>query len=164
MAFTVEDGTGLAGANSFATVEAADAYFADRGNTVWSAALLADKQIALVKATDYINGRFKFRGSKLNQLVQALEFPRVYLDNPVMPPNLLKATFEYAVRAVGGSPLAPDPTVDATGGAVKVSRQKVGPVETETEYHQSRVAVFKPYPAADMLLRDIVRPSEVIRG
>ena len=50
MAFIVEDGTGVEDANSYTSVAFADAYFADRNNTTWSGASVADKEFALVKA------------------------------------------------------------------------------------------------------------------
>lgn len=65
MAFVVEDGTAKADATSYVTIAEADGYFADRGMTGWTGAD-AVKQSALIKATDYIEGRFgqRFIGSK----------------------------------------------------------------------------------------------------
>lgn len=162
MTFTVEDGTGLADSNALIDVAFADSYFTDRGgDSVWTASDNAQKQAAIVQATDYICGRFRARlkGSKYED-EQALEFPRVYCDDedPQMPTNMKKACAEYARRA-RTAPLAPDPTVDATGGTVVSKKEKVGPLEEETKYSETAPPrVFTPYPAADMLLASLLMP------
>jgi hypothetical protein len=157
MAFVVEDGTGLANSNALIDVAFADAYWTDRGgNTVWTASSEPQKQAAIVQATDYICGRFRFKGTKYKE-EQALEWPRVYCDSedPQMPTNMKKAVAEYAMRA-RTAPLLADPTVDATGGTVISKKEKVGPLEEETRYSEAQaLRTFTPYPAADMLLRGL---------
>jgi hypothetical protein len=59
MAFVVETGSGSATANSFASTAAADAYVAERGVAGWADLLTADKQTALVKATDYLEATYR---------------------------------------------------------------------------------------------------------
>jgi len=82
MAFTPEDGTGVADANSYTTDTFADGYFADRNNTTWSAADTASKQTALIKATDYIELRFRDRWKGiLAPEATTLSFPRQYMYN-----------------------------------------------------------------------------------
>lgn len=153
MAFTVEDGTGLEDANALIDVAFADAYFTDRGVAAWTGDADTVKKPAIVRATDYLNNRFKFKGCKFRE-EQALEFPRN--DTADMPVKMKQAVAEYALRALT-TVLAPDPTVDATGGKVLMKREKVGPVEEETQYSDSTsVSLLKPYPAADMLLRGLI--------
>lgn len=171
MAFTVEDGTGKADANSYASVEFADAYFTDRAITAWTGAS-GVKQSALIRATDYIDQRWgsRFVGSKqFPDTPQALEFPRIGYDrngvelDDTIPVVLKKACAEYALRALTAT-LAPDLTVDASGRKVLSSRSKVGPIETETTYSEASVSTIKPYPAADMLMKSItVSTSRLIR-
>lgn len=166
MSFVVEDGTGLPDANSFVSVEFANDYFQLRRVVDWDGDL-EDKQAWLVQATDYISNRFGFKGLKLKS-DQALPFPRSGTGFPTMPVNLLKATCEYAVRAKLG-PLAPDLVVDETGRAVAAKTEKVGPIEDAITYATSgpgaELALFKPYPAADMLLRGLLLSNkQVIRG
>lgn len=157
MAFVVEDGTGLTNSNALIDVAFADAYFTDRGgNATWTASSNDQKQSAIVQATDYLCGRFRFKGTKYNE-DQALEFPRVFCDSedPQMPVKMKQAVAEYAVRARVAK-LAPDPTVDATGGTVISKKEKVGPLEEETKYSDTQtVRSFTAYPAADMLLRGL---------
>lgn len=161
MPFTVEDGTGIADANSYASVAFADAYFADRNNTTWSAASTADKEFALVKATDYIELRFgsRWKGN-LAPEATTLSFPRQYLYDRKgelvdleVPTDIQKATAEYAVRALAAD-LLPDPDVAASGQAIKRTFDKVGPIETEVEFEggAARPDLIRPYPTADRLL------------
>lgn len=101
---------------------------------------------------------------------QPLSFPRIGLydrDGVAIYglPDLLKfATSEYAVRSRASS-LAPDPTVDALGGIVTGLRERVGPLETETQYLPGSAGsgALPAYPAADRLLRAFLRPAGVIR-
>lgn len=170
MAFTPEDGTGLAGANSYTTLEFANDYFAERNVVTWTGTDEV-KQGALIAATDYIEGRFgrRLAGEKEFPLVQALQFPREYCDEAAlsMPVALLRATAEYALRALAG-PLAPDPEVHASGYALQSTKEKVGPVEEANTFanaNGTRPTVFRPYPAADMLMRGLlITGNRVIRN
>lgn len=165
--FVVEDGTGLPDANSLVSVEYADAYFTLRDNHSWEG-VDAEKQAWLVQATDYVVARFRFVGKPLTS-DQALPFPRTGTGYPLMPPNLLKAVCEYAVRAKT-APLAPDIAVDETGRVVAGKTEKVGPIEDTVSYavsgKASDIMLFKPYPAADMLLRGLIMRNfgKVIRA
>jgi len=162
--FEVEDGTGLAGANSYASVAMADQYFLDRGVTAWASIAEAQKKAVLVQATDYIDQRYgaRFIGARATD-TQALEWPREYAGNyadDVVPTPLQRACAEYALRA-NGNPLAPDPKIDAAGVPMVTTMQKAGPVEQRfaTAAGSSNSAspvLLRPYPAADMYLRDLV--------
>ena len=170
MAFTPEDGTGLPNANSYISVAFADSYFVDRGNATWAADSTTDKETALVRATDYIDKRFalQFKGRKLTQ-EQGLEWPRLgaldsdfyLLDgaNDDVPRQLQKATAEYALRALSNTPLVPD----NSNSGVKITRQKVGPIETENELTQpSSGSVVAPssipeYPEADLWIQELLK-------
>jgi hypothetical protein len=95
---------------------------------------------------------------------QPLSFPRLSLFDrdgiPVvgMPDRLLFATAEYAVRA-STAELNPDLTTDATGFQVIKKREKVGPIEEETQYHPGGgPKITQTYPAADALLNEYLRP------
>lgn len=166
MAFVAEDGTGLPDANSLVSVQFADDYFQLRGVTEWAGSD-GEKQAWLVQATDYLSHRFSYKGEQLNG-AQALPFPRTGTGFAAMPVNLLKATCEYAIRSKS-APLAPDITVDDTGRAIAGKTEKVGPIEDSVTYATSgpgaSISMFRPYPAADMLLKGLVRSNRrVIRG
>ncbi len=151
MAFVVEDGTGLSNSNAYISVADADTHHADRGHTDWAAALDANKELAIVRATDYIDQRFglKFVGDK-GSSAQALEWPRIgaydvdgYLFDP-LPPQLLKAVSEYALISLRQGDLGPNPQLPVpdsdpadgttTNGPVpkgEITKEVVGPLETE---------------------------------
>ena len=101
---------------------------------------------------------------------QPLEFPRDGLFDPSgysvtgIPRRLKEATAEYAVRAVAAA-LYQDPTTDATGRVVQEKFEKVGPLEERTIYAEGAALeqLLKPYPVADRLLADYVRPPGVTR-
>jgi len=159
MTFTVEDGTGVENANSYSTTDFADAYFLERGNTVWGALTTAQKQTNLILATDYVELRFSHRFvGQLSTSATTLSWPRIYVYDRKnvlvtdVPLDIQKATCEYASRA-NISPLLPDPTVAASGQAIKRTLDKVGPIETEVEFEgaSSRPDLIRPYPVADKL-------------
>jgi hypothetical protein len=170
MAFTVEDGTGLAEANSGASLEEADAYFEDRLVTAWTSVTNDDqKQGALIRATDYIELRFasRFKWSiQFPDTPQALSFPRI--NNEVspavvigMPTAYKRAIFEYALRTLDGTSLAPDATVTASGIALVSESHKVGPIEDSYRYASkgagSTPQPFRSYPTADAQLASLLK-------
>lgn len=167
MAFLAEDGTGLAEANSLCDVAFADAYFDDRNVVTWAGTDPA-KQAALVRATDYVESRFSglFKGVR-NSDLQGLSFPRDATTE--VPVGIKKAIAEYALRALTGTTLLPDPVIDPSGVGVERTRKKVGPIEKETRYQiqgpGAARMLFRPYPAADSLIRPFLKiTGGVIRG
>lgn len=162
MTFVLEDGTGLADANSYGSFAGYVAYWADRGVTVTE--LQAVVEPALVRATDYLDQRYPWKGSRLTS-EQALQWPRacaygeptfeapcgVTLDG--VPAQVVRACYELASRAISAD-LAPDPTVDASGQTVVSSRKKVGPIEVETAFNGGGSSPWvKSYPEVDAILR-----------
>lgn len=141
MSFIAEDGTGLAAANSYISVDDADDYFADRAAEDWAAAETADRQAALVAATDYMDATFAWRGY-LKAEGQALGWPRSAARDEEgrlltgVPTVVAAAACELA-RAALTSPLLP--TSDR-GGAVTERREKVGELEVEVRYVPSAQA------------------------
>lgn len=109
----------------------------------------------------------------IDEAEQYLSFPRVDLWSADgveiigVPLKVRQATAEYAVRAAAGS-LNPDPTFDPYYGVVVKKREKVGPIEEETQYGASTGIYLKPYPLADGWLAEYLSVSggggEVIRG
>lgn len=167
--FTVEDGSGVPGANSYATLEYALSYFDERGRAVEFVGEADQQRGWLVQATDYIE-LFRERFKSTPYLAsQALSFPRALLVGVTdgtsmvvdawMPERLLKATCEYAAIAKRG-PLAPNPTVDATGHSVVMTSRKVGPIERSfAVVPGSRARAFRSYPVADALLAPLLRTA-----
>lgn len=77
----VETGERIDNADSYVSVEFADSYFIAHGFSSWAEMPEEDKEIALIKATEYTDASFDWRGKKATQ-EQALAFPRTGLiDN-----------------------------------------------------------------------------------
>jgi hypothetical protein len=156
MAFTVEVGTGTPGANAYDTVANIDTHHADHGTTSWNDFTTPEKQVAIVRATSYIDKRFgrQFRGLRKTK-DQGLEWPRLdafdndgYLlsGSDDIPRQILKAVAEYALRAAVCGILAPDPPLpvpkqdptdmgtrpsQADTGQILRRKDKLGPLEEE---------------------------------
>jgi hypothetical protein len=151
MPLVVEDGTGVAGADSYAALTAIDAYWAARPNNPLSAVWAAEedeenKNGAAREATAYLDATWGayYRGAR-KDYVQGREWPRVGpticgqvqpltdingVTLPDLPPQLIAAEAELSARALT-APLATD--IDA-GARVKSKTEKVGPIEETTDY------------------------------
>jgi len=160
MAIVVEDGTGLATANSLASVAGADTYHTDRGNAGWTGTD-EEKEIALIKATDYFVTTWadRLRGVPASS-EQALPFPRNNLRD--LRGNLIIGTpmavehciYELALRVRSGTDLSPDPEYNSSGQELKSETIKAGPLQL-TEVRGSRSGVRVP--AAFRLIRSLLR-------
>lgn len=146
MALVVEDGTGKTDAESYISVADTDTYVqlhlrsANTDRVEWLAAATADKEIALRQATDWLDIQFqqRWQGRRSNE-DQALAWPRwgvvdfdgYTIESDSLPQDLLDATAEMAARGVSGDLFS---DIDSPAGAIKRTRDKVGPLESEIEY------------------------------
>ena len=81
-----EDGTGLANANSYASVADGDAYHDGHlYATAWTGATADNKAAALVMATRLIDAEYQFGGVRAVD-AQALQWPRVNCPDPDKAP------------------------------------------------------------------------------
>lgn len=150
---TIETGAGLADAESYASIAAADVRCASLGLTAWAALAEADKEIALRKAMIFMAAyRTRWAGRRVYQH-QALDWPRynVAVDgfivpSTVVPPDVVHACIDLAVRAGRGEELLPD--LDTGSNAIK--KDKTGPLETE--YFQNTTDARERFVAVDALL------------
>lgn len=132
MAFTVEDGTIVSGANSYITVTFADDYHADRGESAWANANQTAKEQAIIKATDYLDSHYIFKSNPVSDS-QFLKFPRTEFGTDVIPLPIKQATAIYSLFALNNDLYDTD-KVEITGNVKKTrSKQKVGEIEVETE-------------------------------
>lgn len=181
MAFTVEDGTGVAGANAYASVSDVQAYFDDRGvEGFWGDT--NQKQFSIIKASDFIDKRFakRFIGRKSTG-AQGLAWPRLnavdkdlieYTDQ--VPECIVHATAEYALRALQAELVADPPTgipVPASGPLISQRNRVEGAVEQELKWGDTTIGfrdVFSAtvndssipsYPAADLLIEKLLKTS-----
>lgn len=161
MAFIVEDGSIVAGANAYIDVAFYKSYWNDRGGHGNHSD--EQKQAAIVIATQYVDNNFNWRGRIISE-EQPLDFPRsgVYddenraIDNDVVPVNLKYAICEYAKRQLD-NPLQPDVSPDDLG-TIKRKREKVDVIEQEIEYQENTGGYYglKRYPMADNYLKGLV--------
>lgn len=164
--FTVEDGTGLATANSYISEADADQYNDDHeGNATWTAASQAAKEKALRLATQYLDAVYgpRWKGARHEEL-QALDWPRdgaddgeYSIDNDVLPQPLLDACVELAIKSAGGTSLIADPTE----GNIKRTRSKVGSLESEKEY-MGGLTPYNRYRLVDSILRPILNSGGAV--
>ena len=170
MALIKEDGSIVPGANSYADVVDADAFQTDRGRQAWLDSDTSVKEAALVRATDYIDGRWelRFSGDPLGD-VQELAWPRQFVKYPTtgnpfptdeVPDDIVNATILYADQTIGdGQDLANmeelsiTPEIDSSN--VKRIKEKVDVLETDTEYFSggSNLRTIQPIPEADRLIK-----------
>ncbi|RZL39231.1 MAG: hypothetical protein EOP35_04130 [Rubrivivax sp.] len=128
MAITTEDGTGLANAETYASVATADTYHAARNGTSWAALSTAAKEAALRLATEWLGQRYlgRWQGVRV-KTTQALEWPRsdvcvdgIGLVYSTLPVQLVRATCELALKS-----LTTTLTADETA---QVTSEQVGPI------------------------------------
>lgn len=159
MAFVAEDGTGLPDANSAVSVEYADAYFSLRAVEAWADLSVAEKEVALIKGTDYAQARYatKFPAPALSN-EQSLLFPKKFIvvagGSRIQgtPDNWKKAVCEYALIS-SKNDLYAAATTDAK--EVKSKEVTVGPITTKTSYETAKPTIFLSYPVADNLVRTL---------
>lgn len=168
MSLVVQNDEGTAeGANAYLSVADFKAYHDDRGND-YSGSDDAAIGAAIIKATDYVDGRFRYVGRKANGFAQSTEWPRLEAYDPDddsidgVPTAVKEACAEYAFRALSAE-LAPDPEQSATGVRVQSTTTKVGVIEESITYAGDGATLGPSYPMADMKLRraGLVRSSLV---
>lgn len=125
MALITEDGTGRDDSESYVTVAFADNYATAHGLSAWTGTDTV-KEVALRKATQYIDTSYNFRSAKSYQY-QSLEFPRQLWNWDLAPEmsRLFAATVELAIKA-----LTEDLFSDREPAFVTLV--KVGPIEKRT--------------------------------
>lgn len=122
----------------------ANDYHAARGNAAWAAETVVDREAALRRATDYIDGRYRmqtaggcwvsmFRGKRTDGRAQDLEWPRTgakdsegnAIPDDEVPVEVENATYEAALLELQ-NPGSLSPVFVASQ---LVTREKVGPIE-----------------------------------
>lgn len=148
------------GTDVYLNVAAADSYWSARNNSTWAAATTAEKEKALIEATQYIDGAFSFIGVQKTDNVLAWPRQNVFIvsgnfagmtyDSDTIPPQVQKACAELALQALSDS-LVP---VAARGGAIK--REKVDTIEVE---YMDWAPTGKTFTFASMILKPLTRGS-----
>jgi hypothetical protein len=147
---TVEDGTGLSNATSYASEAELTAYNLERNITLGAANGSASE--ILIKAMDYLESK-KFIGDKYSS-AQALQWPRLnvvidgyYIDRDSIPTLLREAQMEIAISIDAGT----NPLANKTRETIK---EKVGDIEVQ--YSPNALAT-EYLTAAETKLNKLVR-------
>lgn len=132
MAFTVEDGTGLAAANSYISVADADTRLEQHPDREsWKALSTQQREVALRFATAYLDSKYRWFGDTFNSPTQALQWPRTKNEDDkgeeiaggTVPDQLERATTAIALEVAKASTLssgAEDLTAEIeASGAIK---------------------------------------------
>ena len=145
------------GVDVYLDVAGSDAYWAVRSDATWENADLAEKERALLEATQYLDGAYDWKGARYS-LTQSLAWPRfgvevdgVTLDAATMPQKIKDATAELALEGLAGRLLP----ARARGGAIE--RVKAGSVEVA---YMEGAPPRKTFPFVTLLLRGLFRGGE----
>jgi hypothetical protein len=165
MALTVEDGSALADADSFAELTFIDAYLAARGKTTWAALSESVRELHARNACDYMEQVYglQYIGTRYSK-AQGRAWPRtgaylygeLVLDDEI--PILLQqvqAELAYRSSTLSGG-LLPDIETGA-GGVVKRTRSKVGPLEEEIEYTEGTSVAYPTFPAVTAMIAPLLK-------
>lgn len=170
MAFTLQnDQGGVVGANAYIDVDFFTEYHNDRGQK-FSCESNREIEQAIIRATDYLDKRFRFTGERLN-IRQTTEWPRLDAhdidDNTIIgiPPEVKEATAEYARIALGQDDLFPTPTRDETGRVVQSRSEGVGPLNEMVTFTAGAAFEMPRYPTADrkMVVRGLTERRGILR-
>ncbi len=157
----VEDGRGLADANSYVSVSYADLYARNRNWDTWLSQSRYVRSAAVIKATDYVDSLFQWKGSRKFR-DQSLSFPRVnimdsdgFLLDGEIPERLRRAVCEAAFQVVDQYTLFLKRDAD---GPLKKSRKKADVAEIEKEYFSNKefkVDYTSSFQSLDSMLRGL---------
>jgi len=177
MTLVLEDGSGVAGADTYATLDEFKAYWDLHGET--TAVKEADDckmEIALRIATQYLELSCGpvFIGFKRTK-AQGLHFPvnsgvrndGFTLDTTEIPQEVKDAEFELAERSLAGTNLF-DPDQVGGVGSIQSTTKKVGPIEKKTEFTEAGQDIETNFPKVNQILGQIIHDfsgfSPVIRS
>jgi hypothetical protein len=152
MTVVVEDGSGVEGANSYASAADLFAYANQRGTPL--AVTEAQANALLVQAMDYLEAKFgrRWQGERSNT-AQALAWPRsgVYVDNVRIGSNEIPRELQYGQLAAAIEANSQDLLPNKEPAVV---REKVGEIEVEYTNTGKRMSV-SAFSKADALLRPL---------
>lgn len=165
MPLVTETGAGLSNAESYCSIDYADTYHDNRGNSTWIKLSDDIKEQCLRKATDYMIGEYRDRWKGRRVLItQALDWPRVgvviddfggsqgrnafgsyglfQVDYTIVPNEVKNACAELALKAV---------TVTLNEDISRQTiRETVGPISVE---YDKAAPVYTKYRQIDMMLK-----------
>lgn len=151
MALVIEDGTGVAGANSYVTVEEVRSYSDDRGIDLPTED--TDLEKLIVQAMDYLETyRSQYQGEKTDP-AQLIQFPRegVVIEGYDLPNNEIPDLLKQAQCQASGD--AYDTDLIPNEGA-DVKKEKVDVIEVE--YADSSMSQGPTFTKVESLLQPLL--------
>jgi hypothetical protein len=164
MTLTVENGTGVAGANTYVDLADCRAYALARGVVLSVTDSVVETQLIL--AMDYLEA-LDYIGAQVSN-VQKLSWPRKNIlidpDTPFpsneIPPNLIAAECQLVIEQFNGVNL--QPSYNLTGGAGAILEEKVDVLDTK--FSEKIGTTSEPVmPKVIALLRHLVLPIPFLR-
>lgn len=158
MSLIVETGAGLSNAQSYTSVAEADLYHSIRGSTLWPNMNESEKEMCLIRATDFMLQKYRLRWKGYRFVTtQALDWPRagVVMEDfngmyglanvsyEVVPVEVKNACAELALRASIGT-LSED-------RSPRVTQETIGPITVKYDTNSSAVVSYTQ-------VDDILRP------
>ncbi len=136
MAFSVEDGSIVDGANSYVSVDYFTSYWADRNKDLSGYAVQAI-EAALIQATQLIDNNYSFNGARIS-IAQPLAWPRtgasdkegITIAGDEVPHEIIGACCEYAHYALSNEL---QPAMSAKG-VIESESSKVGDLSKSVTY------------------------------
>lgn len=164
MTLIVEDGTGVAGAESYISAAAAATYHANYGNTAWASLDPTVQEISLRLAAQYMTSIFRDRWAGVRRFSsQGLDWPRYDVpmkDAPAgygsypafwpidqVPLIVAQANAEYGLRSATAGPLLPD--LDQ-----QIVLERIGPITTQYDINSPQA---RRYPALEAMLAPVLQ-------
>ncbi len=161
MALIVEDGSGLAGANSYNSLTELNTYHTLHGNTAWAALSDANKEIRAVNGAQALDAKYslKYVGVR-NTQEQGLEWPRAYavdsdgfaIGSDVIPQAVKNGHAELSLYAL---PATIMPPITTPGNIQRISKT-VGPVSKAVTYAGGSGEQQPSYPLVTSLLSKVL--------
>ena len=161
----LETGVGIADANSYVSLEEANAYHSLYNNLDWAASdeELEQSLILATRSIDLLYGS-KYNSYKRVDSISPLLFPRYsFYDNnfqlvsqTTIPKCLKNAVCQLALMQLLGEDILPLANTDSN---IKLGRIKIGEIEIENEY-QTNKGIGETYPGfnqIDLLLEPILK-------
>jgi hypothetical protein len=167
MALIVEDGSGLANANSYVTAADADTYFASIGELGW-AGDTSFKEQNLINATAAVDATYgpRYISFLRDEVTQSLLWPREQvwdrhsrrIDDGALPTSLINATCEMALLSQNGVNLYPE---GRKSNNVTAEAVAVGEISQSFTYQKSPTeqATYEGFRKVEQLLWPILNPT-----
>jgi len=142
-----------AGTDVYTDVAEADAYFAARNVTGWSDAPIVEREAALLRATAYLDGHYRWIGSRA-AAEQPLGWPRIgAVDADGRAHGGLPVAVKHACAELAWIALRQELAPSADRGG-RVLAERVGSVEIR---YADGAPSGRIYPYVDLLLVGLVR-------